>query len=204
MDGTEFKELLASAYDVQINKTSRNSVLFQININNTRGDMAHLVKVFADISRSIDERLRVASPQERQAFDRRVRELVVDVPNLPNFSAFHDAFRDKPGAATRHGHMREAYYLAYDSAHCEHLLLDSPDLAERLLNGPELVGANFVIPYPPGFPLIVPGQIVTSDIVEFMRSLDVGEIHGYDPVRGLKLLTPRAVEEYDAACRRVS
>ena len=201
LDGTEFKELLASAYDVQINKTSRNSVLFQININNTRGDMAHLVKVFADISRSIDERLRVASPQERQAFDRRVRELVVDVPNLPNFSAFHDAFRDKPETATRHGHMRQAYYLAYDSAHCEHLLLDSPDLADRLVNGPELVGANFVIPYPPGFPLIVPGQIVTEDIIEFMRSLDVSEIHGYDPVRGLKLLTPTALAELEASHR---
>jgi arginine decarboxylase len=25
--------------------------------------------------------------------------------------------------------------------------------------GPELVSANFVIPYPPGFPIMVPGQV---------------------------------------------
>ena len=28
----------------------------------------------------------------------------------------------------------------------------------RLKNGPELVSANFVIPYPPGFPIMVPGR----------------------------------------------
>ena len=39
-DGTQFKALLASEYDIQINKTSRNSVLVQININNTRSDLA--------------------------------------------------------------------------------------------------------------------------------------------------------------------
>ena len=32
-DGTRFKALLSNDYDIQINKTSRNSVLVQININ---------------------------------------------------------------------------------------------------------------------------------------------------------------------------
>src|SRR5213075_2496719 len=35
-DGTSFKGLLASKFDIQLNKTSRNSVLLQTNINNTR------------------------------------------------------------------------------------------------------------------------------------------------------------------------
>ena len=39
-DGTQFKGLLASQYDIQLNKTSRNSVLLQSNINNTRSDAA--------------------------------------------------------------------------------------------------------------------------------------------------------------------
>src|SRR5262245_35101787 len=42
-DGTQFKAILASEHDIQINKTSRNSVLVQININNTRSDLAHLI-----------------------------------------------------------------------------------------------------------------------------------------------------------------
>ncbi|MCB9413605.1 MAG: decarboxylase [Actinobacteria bacterium] len=193
MNGAEFKALLASDYEIQINKTSRNSVLFQININNTRGDVAQVIKVLADISRKLDDHLRSCSEEERAEFAARVVELVDDVPELPNFSRFHDAFRDDPASPTRHGHMREAFYLAYDPDNCEHLRLDSPELDERLANGPEVVGANFVIPYPPGFPVIVPGQVVTSEIVDFMRRLDVSEIHGYDAQRGLKLFTTEAL-----------
>ncbi len=48
-DGTQFKGLLASRYDIQLNKTSRNSVLLQSNINNTRSDVAHLVRVLVEI-----------------------------------------------------------------------------------------------------------------------------------------------------------
>ncbi len=55
------------------------------------------------------------------------------------------------------------------------------------------MGANFVIPYPPGFPVIVPGQVVTPEIIAFMRALDVTEIHGYDPVHGLKLFRAEAL-----------
>ena len=39
---------------------------------------------------------------------------------------------------------------------------------------------RFVVPYPPGFPILVPGQLVSAPIVEFMRKLDVKEVHG-DP-----------------------
>jgi len=49
-DGTQFKGLLASRFDIQLNKTSRNSVLLQTNINNTRSDIAYLIKVFSRIS----------------------------------------------------------------------------------------------------------------------------------------------------------
>ena len=38
-DGTQFKGLLAERFDIQINKTSRNSVLVQTNINNTHSDV---------------------------------------------------------------------------------------------------------------------------------------------------------------------
>nr|WP_301273477.1 hypothetical protein [Acetobacter lambici] len=51
-----------------------------------------------------------------------------------------------------------------------------------------MVSANFVIPYPPGFPIMVPGQVITQSIVDFMRKLDVKEIHGFNKALGLKLL----------------
>src|SRR5262249_12610342 len=156
-------------YDIQINKTSRNSVLVQININNTRSDLAHIIKALADMARAIDKRLAEGGANEQAAFAERVRSLVEDVPDLPDFSCFHDAFRDNPKSATAEGHMRRAYYMAYDAANCKHVKLVGKEIDERLKNGPELVSANFVIPYPPGFPIMVPGQVISSGIVEFMR-----------------------------------
>ena len=57
-DGTSFKNLLASKYNIQLNKTSRNSVLLQSNINNTRSDVALLIKVLLEISQEIEARAR--------------------------------------------------------------------------------------------------------------------------------------------------
>ena len=197
-DGSEFKALLAEEHDIQINKTSRNSVLVQININNTRSDLAHIIKALADMARAIDKRLADGGAAERAVLAERVKALTEDVPDLPDFSRFHDAFRDNPNGATAEGHMRQAYYMAYDAANCEHVKLFSSAIDERLKNGPELVSANFVIPYPPGFPIMVPGQVISAGIVEFMRKLDVKEIHGYQAALGLKLLKPEAL----AAARR--
>jgi arginine decarboxylase len=142
------------------------------------------------MARAIDKRLAEGGADERAAFAERVKSLVEDVPDLPNFSRFHDAFRDDPKSATAEGHMRQAYYMAYDAGNCEHLKLFSKEVDERLKNGPELVSANFVIPYPPGFPIMVPGQVISAEIIEFMRKLDVKEIHGYQAALGLKLLKP--------------
>jgi len=69
----------------------------------------------------------------------------------------------------------------------------SPKIDERLAKGPQMVSANFVIPYPPGFPIMVPGQVIEADTIGFMRKLDVKEIHGYNNTRGLKLIKLAAI-----------
>jgi arginine decarboxylase len=187
-DGTQFKGLLASRYNIQLNKTSRNSVLLQSNINNTRSDVAHLIRVLVEISSEIDRRLVQGGANVRQTFDARVKSLMTDVPDLPNFSHFHEAFRTDAGRRTNEGDIRAGFYAAYDTAHCEHIRLADPEIDRRLEEGPDLVSANFVIPYPPGFPIMVPGQVITRETIDFMRKLDVKEIHGYDAAEGLKLV----------------
>ncbi|CAB3666820.1 Biodegradative arginine decarboxylase [Achromobacter denitrificans] len=192
-DGTAFKNLLASRYNIQLNKTSRNSVLLQSNINNTRSDVASLVKVLLEISEEIEKRLKETGESGRAEFAAKVKNLMEDVPDLPNFSRFHDGYRDDPGSTTSEGNMRTAFFAAYNEDDCEYLPLRSKELDERLANGPDLVSANFVIPYPPGFPIMVPGQIIDAQTIEFMRKLDVKEIHGYNAARGLKLIKPAAI-----------
>lgn len=187
-DGTSFKNLLTAKYNIQLNKTSRNSVLLQSNINNTRSDVALLIKVLLEISQQIEADLAEGGESARAAFAARVKNLMEDVPDLPNFSRFHDGYRENPGSATLEGDMRGAFFAAYEEDDCEYLPLMSPKIDERLKSGPEMVSANFVIPYPPGFPIMVPGQVIESDTIDFMRKLDVKEIHGYNNTRGLKLI----------------
>jgi arginine decarboxylase len=189
-DGTQFKNMLAADYDIQLNKTSRNSVLLQTNINNTRSDIAQLIKVLVEISQAIDKKLTEGGSAAQQTFAARVKSLMTDVPELPNFSSFFARFREDPSSITSEGDMRSAFFAAYREQQCEHLKLFGPELDKRLKEGPELVSANFVIPYPPGFPIMVPGQVVNAETIQFMRKLDVKEIHGYTAALGLKLLNP--------------
>ena len=192
-DGTQFKGLLASEYDIQLNKTSRNSVLLQSNINNTRSDVAQLIRVLVEIARGIESRLASGGEAERAAFEARVKSLMTDVPDLPNFSRFHDVFRHDAGKNTPEGDMRSAFFGAYDPSLCEYVPLHGAECDRRLKEGPEMVSANFVIPYPPGFPIMVPGQVLTQETIDFMRKLDVKEIHGFEKAKGLKLLKADAV-----------
>src|SRR5215213_2870246 len=199
-DGTQFKGLLASEYNIQLNKTSRNSVLLQSNINNTRSDVALLVRVLMKIAQEIEGRLAQGGDGARAEFDKRVRALMTDVPDLPNFSRFHEAFRSEAGTSTPEGDIRSAFFSAYDASQCEYVPLFGAECDRRLRDGPDMVSANFVIPYPPGFPIMVPGQVLTQESIDFMRQLDVKEIHGYEKAKGLKLLKPDAImKQHDAA-----
>ena len=149
-DGTSFKGMLASKFDIQLNKTSRNSVLLQTNINNTRSDIAYLIKVLADISRDLDRKL-ARDYDEKAGFDARVKSLITDVPDLPNFSRFHDAFRENPKSKTNEGDMRTPFFLAYDAENCTHVKLNCKEIDDLVKRG-QAVSAKFVIPYPPGLP----------------------------------------------------
>ena len=198
-DGTQFKNVLAADYDIQLNKTSRNSVLLQTNINNTRSDIAQLIKILADISQKIERDLAQGGKEAQEAFAARVKYLMTDVPDLPNFSAFFKVFRPDKSSVTPEGDVRSAFFGAYREQQCEHLKLASPEIDKRLKDGPELVSANFVIPYPPGFPIMVPGQVINAETIQFMRKLDVKEIHGYTAALGLKLLSPAFLESAQPA-----
>jgi arginine decarboxylase len=193
-DGTQFKSLLAADFDIQLNKTSRNSVLLQTNINNTRSDIAQLIKVLVQISQGIEKKLGEGGSAAKQVFEARVKSLMTDVPDLPNFSCFFEQFREDPSSKTSEGDMRSAFFAAYRQQQCEHIKLSSPEIDKRLKSGPELISANFVIPYPPGFPIMVPGQVINGETIEFMRKLDVKEIHGYNASLGLKLLNPASMQ----------
>ena len=192
-DGDTFKtDILMDKYGIQINKTSRNTVLFMTNIGTTRSSVAYLIEVLVEIAKSLDERIDDASKMERLSFERRVKALMEDLPPLPDFSRFHEAFRACP--TTGEGDIRSAFFLAYDENKCDYLDING-SLKDALDAGETVVSASFIIPYPPGFPILVPGQVISQEILAFMLALDVTEIHGYRPDLGLRVFTGEALDE---------
>ena len=194
MDGNTFRGLLIDRYDIQINKTSRNTVLFMVNIGSTRGSATYLLDVLLRVAEELDERAREQSELDRSITAGRVRVLSEQFPPLPRFSRFHPAFIDDPRGNTPEGDMRAAFFEAYDEKSCEHLRLDGP-IEYAMTAGRTIVSAAFVTPYPPGFPVLVPGQVITADILQYLKAVDVKEIHGYEPGHGLRVFKDTVLAE---------
>jgi arginine decarboxylase len=201
IDGDTFKrEELMDRYGIQINKTSRNTVLFMTNIGTTRSSVAFLVEVLVKIARELDTEISEMGIDEHERFERAVFRLTKQAVPLPDFSGFHHAFLDGTGAQpTPEGDVRRAFYLSYDDGNCEYLTGEQID--EKLDAGIDVVSSTFVTPYPPGFPVLVPGQVVSRQILQFIRDLDTKEIHGYKPNYGYRVYTEKAIE---MACMKLT
>jgi arginine decarboxylase len=190
IDGDTFKNrYLMDKHQIQINKTSRNTVLFMTNIGTTRGSLAYLTKVLLQIADELEQRNAGFEHVDRVVHMGVLRGLKEDAVSLPDFTRFHGSFQGQPGVPG--GDLRSAYFLAYDEKRCRYVTLDVA--LRELSEAKELVSASFVIPYPPGFPVLVPGQVINTEIIDFLLALDVKEIHGYRPEQGLRVFTDAAL-----------
>lgn len=186
VDGDTFKnKYLMDKFNIQINKTSRNTVLFMTNIGTTRGSVTYLINALLKIADELDQEIDSLNNREIEIRDKRIYSLTEEVPPLPDFSYFHSSFQAVPGVPG--GNSREAFFMAYNEDNYEYIELT--DCLPAMKEGKELVASSFVIPYPPGFPVLVPGQVVSAEIIEFLLALDVTEIHGYRADLGLRVFT---------------
>ncbi|OBK91343.1 aminotransferase class I/II-fold pyridoxal phosphate-dependent enzyme [Mycolicibacter sinensis] len=193
MNGYDFREkILMNRFGIQINKTSINSVLLIFTIGVTWSSVHYLLDALRRVSTDLDRVWNAASTDDRALQQRRIVEITQDLPPLPDFSEFDHAFR--PDSASPFGDMRSAFYGGYEESDREHVLLG--DAGRRVADGKALVSTTFVVPYPPGFPVLVPGQVISKDILYFLAELDVKEIHGYNPELGLAVFTPEALARY--------
>lgn len=184
VDGDTFKnKYLMDKFNIQINKTSRNTVLFMTNIGTTRGSVSYLTNALLKIADELDKECKALNKRESEIQQKRIKSLTLDVPPLPDFSYFHHSFQAVPGIPG--GNLRAAYFLAYNEDNYEYIPL--VDCLPTLKKGRTLVASSFVIPYPPGFPVLVPGQVVSKEIIQFLNALDVKEIHGYRADLGLRV-----------------
>jgi arginine decarboxylase len=195
MNGYDFREkILMERFGIQINKTSINSVLLIFTIGVTWSSVHYLLDVLRRVAIDFDRIEKAASVADRELQQRHVEEVTEDLPHLPDFSEFDVAF--KPVDACKFGDMRSAFYSGYEESDREHVLIGTA--GRRLAEGRTLVSTTFVVPYPPGFPVLVPGQVVSKEIVYFLAQLDVKEIHGYNPDLGLSVFTEAALARMEA------
>jgi arginine decarboxylase len=184
VDGDTFKnKYLMDKFNIQINKTSRNTVLFMTNIGTTRGSITYLINALLKIADELDKDFAALNKREREISKKKIESLTKEFPPLPDFSSFHHSFQAVPGVPG--GNLREAYYLAYNEDNYEYINLE--DCLPALKSGKVLIASSFVIPYPPGFPVLVPGQVVSKEIIQFLNAIDVTEIHGYRADLGLRV-----------------
>ncbi|MBF0273110.1 MAG: ornithine decarboxylase [Magnetococcales bacterium] len=172
LDGTGFRQLLMTRYNIQINKTSRNTALFLINIGATQATIDYLLQV-----------LREMASHERR---RRAVPIPVALFPMPGRRHFHAAFLPWKDGEYPASNLRAACNQGDDEANVTYAPL-SADTLLQVQGGRVLVSAAFVTPYPPGFPMIVPGQIITAEILDFFRHTRIGEIHGFDLEDGFKV-----------------
>jgi arginine decarboxylase len=200
IDGDTFKgRYLMDQFGIQINKTSRNTVLFMTNIGTTRSAVAFLIGVLIKIAQQLEQAEQAFNPIEQDLHAGKVKSLTEELPPLPDFSYFHPRFRPNPDIPA--GDMRAAYFMAYNEELCEFLKLDGT-IERAIKAGREVVSASFVIPYPPGFPVLVPGQVISADILGFLKALDVKEIHGYRPEMGLRVFAEAALGKTEVKRQR--
>jgi arginine decarboxylase len=196
IDGDTFKnKYLMDKYGIQINKTSRNTVLFMTNIGTSRSSIAYLIEGLMGIARELEWQREENSAAENRILNRQIKSLTYDLPPLPDFSAFHPAFHRSVSGDTPEGDIRTAYFMGQNDSLCEHLRIDNGEMQRHMNEGRVVVSTTFVIPYPPGFPVLVPGQVISKDILDFMLALDVKEIHGYRPALGLSVFSEEALRE---------
>lgn len=179
LTGGQFRKLLIDRYNIQVNKTSRYTVLFIINIGATQKSIDYLINVLVEVA----QRLVQVQPSAQAAAK-------ISSVSMPQLRRYHPRYqlRHSNGQLADYADLRQAYYDAYDHDQIDYLLLTTENM-ELAKSGRSWVSASFVTPYPPGFPLLVPGQMIDYPALMYLSCIVDEEIHGFHKARGLKIFT---------------
>ena len=187
--GNELKKILMDQFDIQVNKTTRNTILIIIHIGATRGMVTYLLEALSTIANEIDSSpfklaRSLASIEECNNESSKEESSKSDVLELSDSPEFHPRFRINKSQKSEGCDIRYAAEIAKKEALVEYLSLDSIVTSQNNSNH-KIVSATTVTPYPPGFPILLPGQVITSKIVSTLIKLGAAEIHGYTKQNGL-------------------
>lgn len=155
--GDVAKKILLMDHDIQVNKTSHNTFLLMFNAGTTESAVANVWRVLKKLANSwsrFPERTSDSVPMPR--FTRLGFSSTVPSPDQQNRLGFY--FVNQPRWPIEFVPVAELGKLVRERGEC--------------------LSATFVTPYPPGYPLLVPGQLVTEEYATVLLRLRDREIHG--------------------------
>ena len=183
--GAKMKQLLWEKARIQVNKFSRNTVLFMFMIG-FDGDRAE---------RLLDAMRKMARTLIEEGFSSDGFDAKSASPALPSFAAFLGTGGLSSGLSVEQAYLAGNLFdgrsvMRGDAAkHVEYVGL------ETLRQQPSsFIAAGFVTPYPPGYPILVPGQVIDAETSAYLQALDNPEIHGTIKEGGLIALPVVKVE----------
>ena len=167
--GSEFRLRLWRDHRIQVNKFADNSVLCMLSIGVGRQMLPGMKREFRRFL--TNHRDEIASYRRGHATERRSPAF----PQLVLFADPRQAGRDAD-ACSRPPARDPGRYLMGASELYPALLSVSPSGVCQCRAG--YVAASFIVPYPPGYPVLIPGQVVTPAVLEWLMAQGQREIHG--------------------------
>jgi arginine decarboxylase len=156
----------------------------------TANAVDYLVSVLHDIAENL-----VANPRLMQQISDKREARLRTVEVLPHDRRFHPCFLPFYGLNEQAADVRGAYFLGTEDRNTTYVPL-SEETRQKIRSGHLFVAACFVTPYPPGFPVLMPGQIMTEDILSFFERLAIKEIHGFQAGLGFRVFKQSVLDDY--------
>jgi len=178
IDGPNFRQMLMTQYDIQVNKTSHNTILFIVNIGVDENNIQYLLESLHHIANKLDNSSTIGGHEK----------YIANLPLTRNYHSKFVAFQSEEKNNFQAVKLRRAYYAGLEAENIVFMPLTT-ELMKQVMNDLKLVSAGFITPYPPGFPIIVPGQLITYDILLYLQNIQIKEIHGYHAEQGLKIFS---------------
>jgi arginine decarboxylase len=155
LTGDKMRKRLLDEFGIQFNKVTSNTMLLMVNAGATESSLGHLITALRRIAAELDSHPPAA------------RRIALDA----------DVFRRPVSFHAKDNDLRRYFFRRKPKAGAlERISLTQA--TEKLRANRTLVNANFVIPYPPGFPVLVPGQLVEQSAIDYLHALGNQEIHG--------------------------
>ncbi|HEY5723484.1 MAG TPA: hypothetical protein VIT45_14300 [Allosphingosinicella sp.] len=157
------KRLLWESAEVQINKFGIDSAMFMFMPGYERSRTRNVLQRLSALAQSISTS-RSIDVSKLKSSTLPIEKCINQAGEVFNY----------PIEVAKYGHLGMGYVL-FDRGADGATLMGEADVS----TDSEYICCSFITPYPPGFPLIVPGQVVSgADVLKILRSDD--EIHGVD------------------------